>query len=117
MVEETATDGTRIAELLASELEGLSVGSLGAVSVVEAVPDAAPSAAGTYAYGIECRGQRIGEVRIRPAEAVLVLTEDRGGVAPPDDRDGLSVEDGDLVIESGAAVKRAVDALRRRLGD
>jgi len=116
MVEETITDGTRIAELLASELAGLSVGPLAGVAVVDAAPDATPSEAGTYAYGVDFRGQRIGEVHIRPATAVLRLEGDRFEAATVD-RCGLSLEEGNLVIEAGWAVKEAVDALRRRLGD
>jgi hypothetical protein len=116
MVEDAVTDGTRIAELFASELEGLTVGSLAGVVVVDADRNAAPSEAGTYAYGIERGEERIGEVRIRPASAVLALDKGEAEVARPD-REGLSILDGDLVIERGAAVKRAADAVRRRLDD
>lgn len=114
MVEETITDGTRIAELLASELAGLAVGPLATVAVVDAEPDATPSDAGTYAYGISADEERIAEVRIRPESAVIHLDGD-WGEAVPADGDGLSIDGGDLVIERGASVKRAVDVLRRRL--
>jgi hypothetical protein len=116
MVEETITDGTRIAELFASELDGLEVGPLEAVSVVDADPDATPSTARTVAYGIAVDGERIGEVRIRPAAAVVVV-EGGWDDSAAGDRDGLSLAAGDLVVERGAAVKRAVDALRGRLED
>lgn len=114
MVEESVTDGTRIAELLASELEGLTSGPLLDVSVVDADPDAEPTDAGTYAYGIAFDGERVGEVRIRHEGALLSMTD---GWSDPDGsrREGLSLESGALVIERGAAVKRAVDVLRQRL--
>ncbi len=116
MVEKAITDGPRIAELLASELEGLAVGPLSTVTPVGAEPDATPSQSGTYAYAIEFGGDRIGEVRIRPASAVLAVDGDRIEFEPADSG-GISVAEDTIVIERGAAVKRAVDLLRHRLAD
>jgi hypothetical protein len=50
-VEDRLTDGRRIAELLAAELDGLG-GALARVAVRDADRDATPSADGTYAYRV-----------------------------------------------------------------
>lgn len=112
MVEDVTTDGRRIAELLASELTGLEVGPLDAVSVVDANPDVEPTAEGSLAYRLEYADERLGDVLVRPEAAVIVC-----GNAWMDDAvegaRGLSVEsDGAaLVVQHGAAVKRALDVL------
>ncbi|WP_415381328.1 hypothetical protein [Halosimplex sp. TS25] len=128
MVEDRVTDGKRIAQLLSSELSGRDRGALGDVAVVDADPDAEPSPDGTVAYGVEFRDERAGTVRIYPDAATLTMDRRADAVAeaarddistferderPAADRDtGLSVsEDGAVRVESGAAVKRAVDAL------
>ncbi|QLH78093.1 hypothetical protein HZS55_12615 [Halosimplex rubrum] len=122
MVEDRVTDGKRIAQLLSSELSGRDRGTLGDVSVVDADPDADPSPEGTVAYGVAYRDERVGAVRLYPDAAVLSI----GGAGPADaervrgsvDGPGLTAtDDGALRIESGAAVKRAVDALLAGLPD
>jgi hypothetical protein len=55
MVEDRLTDGRRIAELLASELDGLG-GALAAVAVVDADRDAEATPDGAYAYRVVRRG-------------------------------------------------------------
>ncbi|WP_436927009.1 hypothetical protein [Halosimplex amylolyticum] len=120
MVEDRVTDGKRIAQLLSSELSGRDRGTLGDVGVVDADPDAEPSPDGTVAYGVEFRGERVGTVRIYPhaaamtmdhrAEAVTDAAAETVTDAAHDT--GLSIpESGTVRVESGAAVKRAVDAL------
>ncbi|ELZ08457.1 hypothetical protein C479_13998 [Halovivax asiaticus JCM 14624] len=52
MVEERVTDGVRIAELLASEVEGRTDGPLGSVRVTDADTDVEPTANGARAYTI-----------------------------------------------------------------
>jgi len=122
MVEDRVTDGKRIAQLLSSELSGRDRGALGKVSVVDAEPDAEPSPEGTVAYGVAYRDERVGTVRLYHDAAELSIggagpvdaQRVRGSVAGPD----LSVTDeGATRIESGAAVKRAVDALVAGLSD
>jgi hypothetical protein len=125
MVEDRVTDGKRVAQLLSSELSGRDRAVLGDVSVVDADPDAEPSTGGTVGYGVAYRDERVGTVRLYPDAAELSFgdadtpdadaTSDlplaervAGAVDGPD----LSVtDDGAIRIESGAAVKRAVDAL------
>ncbi|WP_459192193.1 hypothetical protein [Halosimplex sp. J119] len=128
MVEDRVTDGKRIAQLLSSELSGRDRGPLGDVSVVDADPDAEPSPEGTVAYGVAFRDDRVGTVRIYPDAATLTMDRRADAVAEAareaiaafertlvaeSDRDaGLTLPgDGTVRIESGAAVKRAVDAL------
>lgn len=53
MVRDRVTDGTRIAQLLSSEIHGRTSGPLGRLAVVEADPDAEPSEFGTFAYGVD----------------------------------------------------------------
>jgi len=114
MVEDEVTDGRRIAELLASELTGLAVGPLADLTVVDADRDVEPTAAGAFAYGIAFDGERVGAVQVRPTEALVSLD---GAWPPADVPDGASlrVEEGALVVTRGAAVKRAIDAIRAAL--
>jgi hypothetical protein len=120
MVEDRATDGERIAQLLASELTGRSDGPLGRFSVVDADRDASPTPEGTLAYRVAVDEKRVADVHIYPEGASILLEESTGpldvdAVVDTTSGPGLSVEstdDGTLVrIEFGAAVKRTVDAL------
>lgn len=110
---ERVTDGRRIAELLASELTGRRSGPLGEVAIEGAADDVEPTAQGAFAYAIAYRGERVGEVRVRPTEAVIRL--DRPWAEQVADRDGLAVDREALVVDYGAAVKRAADAIRAAL--
>jgi hypothetical protein len=118
MVEDRITDGTRIAELLASELTGLSAGGLGRVDVVDADPSASASPSGTRAYDIALDDNPIGAVSIYPDSATL--TVDPGAVAAEprgefDCERGIDVDAaGDsitITVEDGAAVKAVADWL------
>ncbi|WP_436911836.1 hypothetical protein [Halosimplex marinum] len=115
MVEDRVTDGKRIAQLLSSELSGRDRGTLGDVAVVDADPDAEPAPEGTVGYGVTYRDERVGTVRLYPGAAELSVRADPSlaeRVADAVDGPDLSVTDsGSVRIESGAAVKRAVDAL------
>ncbi|WP_254279017.1 hypothetical protein [Haloarcula marina] len=112
MVDDRVTDGTRIGQLLASELTGLRRGPLGMVEVVGADPDVEPTAEGAFAYGVEADEQRIGAVYVTPETAefrtasALTIAFDRDDVTV-DERDGETV----VVAHSGAAVKALVDAV------
>ncbi|MFB6139328.1 MAG: hypothetical protein ABEJ26_02710 [Halosimplex sp.] len=126
MVEDRVTDGKRIAQLLSSELSGRDRGTLGDVSVVDADHDAEPAPEGTEAFGVAYGGERVGTVRLYPEAATLTLAGDVAvgdrplaeRVADAVDGPNLTVtDDGAVRIESGAAVKRAVDALVAGLSD
>jgi ABC-type branched-subunit amino acid transport system substrate-binding protein len=120
MVEDHATDGERLAQLLASELSGRSDGTPGRFSVVDADRDATPTPEGTVAYRVAVDDQRVAavhiyperaEVAVEPASSVLDIAAVVDAVSGP----GLSTEstadEGVVRIGYGAAVKRAVDAL------
>lgn len=107
MVDDRVTDATRVAQLLASELTGLEVGPLETVDVTDADPDAEPSPEGTVAYRVTADGESVGTVLLYPDRVVADLGVE-GSARTTDD---------ELVVESGAAVKRVVDAIRERLGD
>lgn len=117
MVDEELTDGRRIAQLLSSELTGLSRGALADVSVIDADPDVTPADSGAFAYAIEHAGDRVGTVSVTPEAAVLSVdrplrSDELAG------REGVAIPDGDatrVVVERGAVVKAAVDALRATL--
>jgi len=118
MVDESITGGRRIGQLLASEITGLERGPLAAMTVVDADPDAEPTADGTFAYGVEYAETRLADVHIQPERASL---EFRTGV----DTAREAAESADLrvrpkattpprtlvFVETGATVKRAVDVL------
>lgn len=118
MVEDRVTDGKRIAQLLSSELSGRDRGTLGDLSVVDADPDAEPSVDGTEAYGIGFGDERIGTVRLFPASATMSVTRQVAPISEAADENGLPVTDDDVIrLESGASVKRALDALVAGLDD
>jgi hypothetical protein len=133
MVEDRVTDGTRIAELLASELSGREDGNLADVSVVDADPEAEPDPTGTTAYRVAVRGEVVAAVAIYPdaAELSFVPAEEPNAAVPVDAgaldvaavrerarEAGLDTDEDRTVVrvESGAAVKRAFDAVRAGLG-
>ena len=107
MVEDRITDGTRIAQLLASELTGLATPPLDRVAVVDADPDAEPTPEGTLAYGVAVDGERVGSVFVHESAApdAVPTGDDEGLIVRPTD-DGVTAR-----VEYGAAVKRAVDFL------
>lgn len=112
MVERRVTDSKRIGQLLASELTGLEVGVLGAVSVTDADPEATPSETGTEAYRVTCRGAVVASVVLYPEQVRVQLHGER--VWP--ERVTAGETPGSLRVTDGAGVKRAVDALRETVG-
>lgn len=111
MVEESVTDGKRIAQLLASEVTGLERGPLGATEVADAVPGAEPSDAGTEAYRLVRDGETVAVASLFPDRVELALWVETpwAGGEPP----ALCDDTGEtLVVTSGVAVKRAVDVIR-----
>lgn len=123
MVEDRTTDGTRIAQLLSSEVSGRTDSGLDALDVVNADPDVEPSPDGELAYQIarEDAGNDasiLADVYVHPER---VRIEFREGV----DAAAEAATDADLrvrpkavrpprtlvFVEDGAAVKRATDVL------
>jgi hypothetical protein len=111
MVEDTVTDGKRIAQLLASELTGLETGTLATVAVVDADEEATPSDSGTFAYRVAGEEAEIAEVSLFPERVEVRFAVDPERVPAAAERD-LFVEARTLALASGAAVKPAVDVIR-----
>ncbi|PSP82363.1 hypothetical protein BRC83_09580 [Halobacteriales archaeon QS_1_68_17] len=118
MVDERITDGRRIAQLLASELTGLERGPLAAVTVVEADPDAEPTADGTFAYAVARDGERVAEVFVHENRARIELLAGLAAAVGAAESKGLRTRPKAVdppralvFVESGAQVKRAVDAV------
>jgi len=115
VVDERVTDGRRIAQLLASELTGLKTGPLADLAVVDADPEVTPTEDGPVAYAIEHAGTRVGTVRLFP-DRLSVRLDAAGDAAPVQSLPTRRTEAGlVLSVESGAAVKPAVDAIRATL--
>jgi len=117
MVEDTITDGRRIAQLLASELTGLDAGPIDDVSVSDADTDAEPDQGGALAYRIALGGDAVADVRITEASACVAVTDRslQEALSRDTTTPGLSIEDGEdgpvLVVERGASVKTTLDVL------
>lgn len=114
MVRDRIRDGERIAQLLASELTGLETGPLATVAVVDAVDDVTPAPEGARAYDVERGGEALASVAITEHTARIEFQESVDLDVPTETTD-LRVDRGEpgpvLVVESGAAVKPAVDVL------
>lgn len=129
MVEERITDGRRIAELLASELDGRGDGVLDRIAVTNADRDVEPTADGARAYDVV--------VRTAADESEAETDERLARAFVHDDRAHLEFEAGQdaaveaaeaadlrvrpkatdppktlVFVESGAAVKRASDVVQ-----
>lgn len=142
MVDESITDGRRIAQLLAAELRGHERGALGRLAVVD-VRDVEGSEHGTFAYGVallppgetaDRRNPDAAERDVvdRPAEVYVHLDRarvefrlapdvaaDAGREAAVADESGLRVRPKAttpprtlLFVESGVAAKRALPVFR-----
>lgn len=116
MVEERITDGRRIAQLLASEVEGRTDGGLGTLSVVDADRDVEATPGGARAYDVASGDATLARVFVHDDRARLEFL--RGGEAARSDVEAagdLAVDEhGEktvLSVSSGAAVKRAARAL------
>ena len=123
MVEERITDGCRIAELLASEIEGRA-GALAEMSVVDAEPEVEPTTDGARAYDVTHGGTDEGEadevatVYVQPDRARLeVYRRAERALSAASNRDlrgrpRAGQSPAALVfVESGAETKRAADVL------
>ncbi|WP_254524910.1 hypothetical protein [Natrinema caseinilyticum] len=127
MVEDRITDGRRIAELLASEIDGRSDGELEYFAVANADRDVEPAVDGARAYDVVRSGDRIARVFIHEDRVHLEFEAGRDVAAATAPDVGLRVRPKAstpprtlVFVESGAEVKRATDVLQvvsRRLAD
>jgi hypothetical protein len=114
MVEDRITDGRRIAQLLASELDGRTDGRLRSITVTNADPDIEPTDAGARAYDVATGDTTVATVFVHP-ERVRIETGVEGERLEAFGSEGLTRVSGmngpGIVVEHGAAVKGAVDVL------
>lgn len=118
MVEDRTTDGTRIAELLSSEIHGRESGTLGSLSVVDADREVEPREDGAYAFTVAHEDDSVASVHIHPdrihletattPDRVTELAGDLGLRVRPKAVDPPQTL---VFIEDGAEVKRATDLL------
>lgn len=128
MVEERVADGIRIAELLASEVEGRTDGPLGSIRVAGADTDVEPTANGARAYTITgavsdgttseladttVATVNVHEDRIHLAFRVVpeVATDAASGAGLRTRPKATTPPQTLVFVESGGEVKRAVEVL------
>lgn len=120
MVEDRVSDGVRIGELLASEIEGREDGPLGDLAVTNADPDVEPNVDGARAFDVQYEpgDDRIATVNVhddRVHVAVRTAQESAHEAAtaaglrtrPKATRPPQTL----VFVESGGEVKRATDVL------
>ncbi|MFA9424769.1 hypothetical protein [Natronorubrum sp. A-ect3] len=119
MVEERITDGRRIAELLASELDGREDGPLGSVQVTNADRDVEPTVDGARAYDVTLAGERIARVFVHDDRARLEFEAGQDVAAETAKELELRVRPKAtepprtlVFVEHGAAVKRGSDVVQ-----
>jgi hypothetical protein len=124
MVNRRLSDGTRIAQLLASEIEGLG-GPLEPAAVVDADPDVEPTPDGTFAYAVavgadseswtgnDRSAEEIADVFVQPERVRVEFTLDQQLAAEAAGKEGLRVRPKAsqpprtlVFVEDGAEVKR-----------
>lgn len=118
MVEDRTTDGTRIAELLSSEIHGRESGALGSLSVTDADREVDPREDGAYVFTVSRDDGSVATVHVHPdrihlevattPDRVAELAGDLGLRARPKAVDPPQTL---VFIEDGAEVKRATDLL------
>lgn len=121
MARDTTTDGTRIGQLLSSEIHGHERGPIGHLAIVDADTDVEPAADGAFAYGIdiaEMADGRIASAYVHPdrlrlefetaVETAFKATEQAGLRSRPK---AIDPPRAIVFVESGAEVKSAVDVL------
>lgn len=122
MVTDELTDGTRIGQLLSSEIHGHERAALGRLSVVEADTDVEPTEAGAFAYAIELEADdptRIAEAYVHPDRTRLEFRHGVETALEAAEREHLRVRPKALepprtlvFVESGAEVKAALRVVR-----
>ncbi|MDQ2049796.1 hypothetical protein RBH26_04805 [Natronolimnohabitans sp. A-GB9] len=120
MVEERITDGRRIAELLASELDGREDGGLAPIDVTNADRDVEPTADGARAYDVTCGEEQIAQVFVHEDRARLEFAVEQDLAAETAEDLALRVRPKAtdpprtlVFLESGAEVKRGTDVVKR----
>ncbi|MGQ3411023.1 hypothetical protein ACT4ML_02010 [Natrinema sp. LN54] len=120
MVEDRITDGRRIAQLLASELDGREDGELARFAVTNADRDVEPTADGARAYDVTRDDERIARAFVHDDRAHLEFEAAQDAAAEAASDVDLRVRPKAtnpprtlVFVESGAEVKRATDVVQR----
>jgi len=124
MVESEITDGRRIAELLASEIDGRDDDELAVLSVTDADRDAEPAVGGTQAYTIEADdGTRIARVFLHPERIHIEFDGGQDVAIEAAARESLRTRPKAttppktlVFLERGADVKRGVRVVQAAVG-
>jgi hypothetical protein len=118
MVEERLTDGTRIAQLLASEVEGHE-GALAPLAVRDADPDVEPTEAGALAFRVAGESTPLAEVYVHPDRVRVEFVAAVDAAAETAAAEGLRVRPKAVrpprtlvFVEDGAQVKWLLPTLR-----
>lgn len=122
MVEEEIKDGERIADLLASELEGFEEPPFDLIGLLDGSNDTAGRTDGDMAFSVDYRDERLCEVLIHPDRIVLEFRMAQASIAEAGRNAELRVRPKAtdppatlLFVERGADVKRVIDVLRESL--
>ncbi|WP_424006613.1 hypothetical protein [Haloferax denitrificans] len=118
MVADSLSDGTRIAQLLASEVTGHE-DAFSVLSVVDADADVEPTADGALAYAVAADGERVAEVYVQPDRARVEFLAHPDVTAEAASEEGLRVRPKAVrpprtlvFVEDGAQVKWTLPAFR-----
>ena len=118
MVENRTTDGTRLAELLSSEIHGRDAGPLGRLAVTDADREVEPRADGAYAFTVARGDEPIATAHVHPDRLHLEIAGEPERAAERATELELRVRPKAVepprtlvFVEDGAAVKRATDLL------
>ncbi|WP_115865145.1 hypothetical protein [Halorussus litoreus] len=123
MVEDRTTDGTRIAQLLSSEVSGREDSGLDALDVANADPDVEPSEDGELAYEVvrderDADSDALAEVYVQPERIRVEFREGVDAAAEAAEAVGLRVRPKAVrpprtlvFVEDGGEVKRATDVV------
>lgn len=116
MVRDRLRDGKRIAQLLASEIEG-NGGTLASLAVTDADVDVEPTADGAFAYAVGDGDERISEVYIQEDRARVEFLVGQDVAAEVGEKQNLRVRPKAVrpprtlvFVEDGAQVKRILPA-------
>ncbi|WP_042662123.1 hypothetical protein [Haloferax sp. ATB1] len=118
MVVDSLSDGTRIAQLLASEVTGHE-DAFSVLSVVDADADVEPTDDGALAYAVAADGERVAEVYVQPDRARVEFVAHPDVTAEAASEAGLRVRPKAVrpprtlvFVEDGAQVKWTLPAFR-----
>ena len=123
MVREYVRDGKRIAQLLASEVDGREDGILDRLAVVDPDPDVEGSPDGERAYRIARDDDPVATVFVHEDRTRIEFREGVDAAAETGSDVGLRVRPKAVepprtlvFVENGAEVKRAVDVIQQAFG-